>query len=161
MAWTQPSREFVAKIVELSNFAADFVLGHVLLFCQLPILCFPMADKFHSIMLFWLKPSRQIRPPIYSLKQTRLRKRMIRKYCSLYFLVLIVFAACIVGPAVAASRVDLQKISDNVDKSGNEIFHGLIQPRRQKNNDTGHGMSTYKGHFFTKTPSIAPWSTKA
>lgn len=161
MAWTQPSREFVAKIVELSNFAADFVLGHVLLFCQLPILCFPMADKFHSIMLFWLKPSRQIRPPIYSLKQTRLRKRMIRKYCSLYFLVLIVFAACIVGPAVAASRVDLQKISDNVDKSGNEIFHGLIQPRRQKNNDTGHGMSTYKGHFFTKIPSIAPWSTKA
>jgi 1,3-beta-glucan synthase len=37
-------------------FAADFILGHVLLFFMLPIILIPYADKFHSVMLFWLRP---------------------------------------------------------------------------------------------------------
>lgn len=159
MAWTQPSREFVAKIVELSEFAADFILGHILLFCQLPVIIFPFVDKFHSTMLFWLKPSRQIRPPIYSLKQTRLRKRMVKKYSSLYFLILIIFAACIVGPAVAASHVNLDQIDNNLPSSG--IFVGILQPRNQDNNDTGTGLSTYSGHYYTTKPTMTTWSTKA
>lgn len=112
-------------------------------------------------MLFWLKPSRQIRPPIYSLKQTRLRKRMVKKYCSLYFLVLAIFAACIIGPAVAASKVDTADLGSKVDSAGSDIFAGLIQPRRQQNNDTGFNLSTYSGHYFTKAPSLTTWSTKA
>ncbi|SCU80544.1 LAMI_0B02872g1_1 [Lachancea mirantina] len=156
MAWTQPSREFCAKIVELSHFAGDFVLGHIILFCQLPVLCIPMIDKFHSIMLFWLKPSRQIRPPIYSLKQTRLRKRMVRKYCSLYFLVLAIFAACIIGPAVASSHV-----GSNLGSTLTGTFQNLVQPRHQNNNDTGSQISTYLSHYYTHTPSIKSYSTIA
>jgi len=59
MGWhtmSQPGREFLCKICELSMFAADFILGHVLLFFMLPILLIPYADKFHSMMLFWLRP---------------------------------------------------------------------------------------------------------
>ncbi|KAF5014975.1 hypothetical protein F66182_13852, partial [Fusarium sp. NRRL 66182] len=78
MGWhslSQPGREFLCKITELGYFAGDFVLGHLLLFAMLPSLCVPYIDRFHSVILFWLRPSRQIRPPIYSLKQSKLRRR--------------------------------------------------------------------------------------
>lgn len=154
MAWTQPSREMAAKVVELSEFAADFVLGHVLLFCQLPLLIIPGIDKFHSIMLFWLKPSRQIRPPIYSLKQTRLRKRMVKKYSALYYIILLLFAACIVGPAVASSKVD-----QNIGSSLTGTFANLVQPRNRTNDDTGSTMTTQSGHYYSSTPSLVSYST--
>jgi 1,3-beta-glucan synthase len=53
---SQPAREFLCKITELGYFSADFVLGHTLLFFQLPVILIPFADKFHSVMLFWLRP---------------------------------------------------------------------------------------------------------
>ena len=152
-AWSQPSRELTAKVIELSEFAADFVLGHIILICHLPFLLVPQIDRFHSVMLFWLKPSRQIRPPIYSLKQARLRKRMVRKYASLYFLILVIFAACIIGPAVASSHVH------SIGKSLTGVAHNLFQPRNLSNNDTGFGISTYKSHYFTTTISMKTWST--
>ncbi|CCK69000.1 1,3-beta-D-glucan synthase KNAG_0B05680 [Huiozyma naganishii CBS 8797] len=152
-AWTQPSRELTAKVIELSEFAADFVLGHIILICHLPFLLIPQIDRFHSVMLFWLKPSRQIRPPIYSLKQARLRKRMVKKYASLYFLVLIIFAACIVGPAVASSHVH------DIGKGLTGVAHNLFQPRNLSNNDTGLSMSTYLSHYYTHTISLKTWST--
>ncbi|CAR25971.1 ZYRO0A12518p [Zygosaccharomyces rouxii] len=155
MAWSQPYRELCAKTVEMSEFAADFILGHVILFVHFPILLIPQIDKFHSIMLFWLKPSRQIRPPIYSLKQNRLRKRMVRKYSYLYYGVFILFAACIVGPAVASSHV-----SKTIGSSLTGTFKNLVQPRNTSNNDTGKQMSTYVSHWFTSTPSLKTWSTK-
>lgn len=154
MAWTQPARECVAKTIESSEFAADFVLGNVILFCQLPIVIIPGIDKFHSIMLFWLKPSRHIRPPIFSLKQARLRRRMVRRYAALYFLILLCFVGCIVGPAVAASYVP-----STFGSSLTGVFHNLIQPRNTSNNDTGRQMSTHSGHYYTQTPTLKTWST--
>ncbi len=59
MGWhtmSQPGREFLCKITELSLFAGDFILGHMLLFLLAPALCVPYIDKFHSVMLFWLRP---------------------------------------------------------------------------------------------------------
>lgn len=59
MGWhsvSQPAREYLCKITELSMFAADFILGHFLLFLMLPIILIPQIDKLHSIMLFWLRP---------------------------------------------------------------------------------------------------------
>jgi 1,3-beta-glucan synthase len=59
MGWhtiSQPGREFLCKVTELSMFAADFILGHILLFMMLPILSIPCADKVHSVMLFWMRP---------------------------------------------------------------------------------------------------------
>ncbi|ODV58564.1 1,3-beta-glucan synthase [Ascoidea rubescens DSM 1968] len=150
---TQPFREFCAKIIEQSEFAADFILGHMILFVQLPILLVPFADRWHSMMLFWLKPSKQIRPPIYSLKQAKLRKRIVRRYSLLYFLILAVFAILIVAPSVAST-----KVSDNFGQDLSGELKALIQPRKQENNDTG---ASAPRSFFTTTPSMSTWSTIA
>jgi 1,3-beta-glucan synthase len=130
MGWhtiSQPGREFLCKITELGMFAADFILGHVLLFFMLPVLLIPYADKFHSVMLFWLRPSRQIRPPIYSLKQTKLRKRRVIRYAILYFVLLVVFLALIVGPIVAGKQLKLNLPSLPME---------ILQPTGYNNNDT-------------------------
>lgn len=60
-AITQPGREWLCKITELTMFAGDFILGHVILFLLLPALVFPYADRFHSVMLFWLRPRSVLR----------------------------------------------------------------------------------------------------
>lgn len=59
MGWhsvSQPAREYLCKITELSMFAADFILGHFILFLMLPVIIIPQIDKLHSVMLFWLRP---------------------------------------------------------------------------------------------------------
>lgn len=64
MGWgslSQPGREFLCKITELTMFGGDFILGHWILFLQVPILIVPFADRFHSVMLFWLRPRYVIR----------------------------------------------------------------------------------------------------
>ncbi|KAK5152575.1 hypothetical protein LTR04_006365 [Oleoguttula sp. CCFEE 6159] len=130
MGWhsmSQPGREFLCKITELGMFAADFILGHILLFFMLPPLLIPYVDKFHSVMLFWLRPSRQIRPPIYSLKQSKLRKRRVIRYAILYFVMLVIFIALIVGPIVAGKYL-----------GGISIPMNLLQPTGLNHNDTNN-----------------------
>ncbi|OWB84868.1 hypothetical protein B5S33_g3524 [[Candida] boidinii] len=163
-AWSQPYREFCAKIIEMSHFAGDFILGHIILFCQAPIILFsmmsPFVDKYHSLMLFWLKPNRQIRPPIYSLKQARLRKRMIRKYASLYCAVLLGFVVMIAAPAAVGSmkNVDIASVLPDLP----DIATGLFQPRHQDNNDTGSNtVRSWTTYSWTTKTSISTWSTKA
>ncbi|KAI4245715.1 MAG: hypothetical protein L6R40_002243 [Gallowayella cf. fulva] len=129
MGWhsiSQPGREFLCKITELGMFAADFVLGHILLFIMFPAICIPYIDKFHSVMLFWLRPSRQIRPPIYSIKQSKLRKRRVIRFATLYFVMLIIFVALLAGPLVVARlKISLPDIPMN-----------LLQPTGLDKNDT-------------------------
>jgi len=132
MGWhtvSQPGREFMCKITELGYFSADFILGHVLLFLHLPVLLIPYIDKFHSVMLFWLRPSRQIRPPIYSLKQTKLRKRRVIRYAILYFTLLVLFLALVIGPLVAGPKVKFTT-------PDNDLLKSLMQPTGFNHNDT-------------------------
>jgi len=132
MGWhsmSQPAREFLCKITELGMFAGDFVLGHILLFLMLPVIAIPHIDKAHSVMLFWLRPSRQIRPPIYSMKQSKLRKRRVWRYAILYFLLFVLFVAMLVGPIVAGSKI----LSPSLIK---DIPLQLYQPVGLNNNDT-------------------------
>jgi 1,3-beta-glucan synthase len=134
MGWhsiSQPGREFLCKITELGMFAADFILGHILLFIMLPALCLPFVDKFHSVMLFWLRPSRQIRPPIYSLKQSKLRRRRVIRYAILYFIMLIVFICLVAGPIVASRFINGLP----------SIPMDLLQPTGLNNNDTTTGIT--------------------
>jgi 1,3-beta-glucan synthase len=152
MTITQPLREFVCKLVESSYFAADFVLGHCLLFVQLPLLCVPMIDRWHSMLLFWLRPSRQIRPPIFSIKQNKLRKRMVRKYASLYFAILLLFLILIIAPAVAGKNMNTSSLTKNLPA----FAKGLIQPVGQNNNDTGENAPST---VITVTPSLSSFST--
>jgi len=48
---SQPAREFIVKIIELSLWSSDFLIGHVLLFMLTPALLVPYIDRLHSILL--------------------------------------------------------------------------------------------------------------
>ncbi|KAL5084424.1 hypothetical protein Trisim1_012032 [Trichoderma cf. simile WF8] len=160
MGWhtvTQPAREWLAKVTELSMFAADFILGHWLLFFMIPVILIPRVDMLHSMMLFWLLPSRQIRPPIYSMKQSKLRRRRVIRFAILYFVLAIVFIALIVGPIFAA-----KSIPDSLNKSLSNIAgFRLLQPNHQNNDNTngtqqtGTGASNYSGAGRKTTTSGA------
>ncbi|KAI9830262.1 MAG: hypothetical protein M1819_005789 [Sarea resinae] len=154
MGWhslSQPGREFLCKITELGLFAADFVLGHTLLFFMLPVLCVPYIDKLHSVMLFWLRPSRQIRPPIYSLKQSKLRKRRVIRYAILYFSLLVLFVVLIAGPIVASHFL----------KSLPSIPADLLQPTGQNHNDTTSQITGSALHNFGQKSGAAASGTGA
>jgi 1,3-beta-glucan synthase len=145
MGWhtmSQPAREFLCKITELGMFAGDFVLGHILLFLMLPVIAIPHVDKAHSVMLFWLRPSRQIRPPIYSMKQSKLRKRRVFRYAALYFIMFVVALALLVGPIVAGAQIlsGTKSFTDNP-----KSIQYLYQPVGLNNNDTKNRTETGTG----------------
>jgi len=77
--------------------------------------------------------SRQIRPPIYSLKQSKLRKRRVIRFAILYFIMLVVFIALVAGPLVVR-RLNFKLPA---------IPMQLMQPVNQDNNDT---TSYYTGN---------------
>ncbi|ODA77109.1 hypothetical protein RJ55_07627 [Drechmeria coniospora] len=155
MGWhsvSQPAREFLCKITELSMFAADFILGHWLLILMLPVILIPKVDKLHSMMLFWLRPSRQIRPPIYSMKQSKLRRRRVIRYAILYFVMLFLFIGMIVGPVVGGKMIPsslIDSVGKSVSLNGKYI---LVQPALSSDNTngtskTGTGRPNYTGAF--------------
>ena len=106
-AFTQPAREFLVKTIEMSLFAADFVTCHILLFgLSLPLLI-PYFDKLHSTALFWLRPSRQIHAPIFSLRARKQRRSIVIRYGALFVLSFAVFAALVALPIAFSDVIDL------------------------------------------------------
>lgn len=99
-AISQPAREYVVKIIELSLWSSDFLTGHFLLLLLTPPILVPYIDCVHSTMLFWLRPSKQIRAPLYSIKQKRQRRWIIIKYGTLYVLAIASIAALIAIPLI-------------------------------------------------------------
>ncbi|ORY98605.1 1,3-beta-glucan synthase component-domain-containing protein [Syncephalastrum racemosum] len=93
-------REYVCKIAEMSAFTTDFVIGHLILFALAPFTLIPYIDRIHSLMLFWLQPSHQIRPSILSTKQRRHRRRVALIYGPIFLLVLALAVALVVIPPV-------------------------------------------------------------
>jgi 1,3-beta-glucan synthase len=76
---SQPAREFIVKVIEMGLYSADFIACHlVLMILTIPTLI-PGFDRLHATMLFWLRPSRQIRPPIYSFRQRSQRRKIVIK----------------------------------------------------------------------------------
>ncbi|KAF2717657.1 glycosyltransferase family 48 protein [Polychaeton citri CBS 116435] len=129
---SQPGREFLCKITELGFFSADFILGHWILFIMIPALLVPYIDKFHSVMLFWLRPSRQIRPPIYSLKQSKLRRRRVIRYAILFFTMFVIFLALLIAPIIIGN-FKLVDIDTSTLVIGDIV---LAQPNNWNHNDT-------------------------
>lgn len=80
--------------------------------------------------------SRQIRPPIYSLKQTKLRKRRVIRFAILYFTMLLLFLILLVVPLVLRD-MGMHPLK-NVD-----IPLGLLQPLDKNNNNT---ITRYTGN---------------
>ena len=93
-ALSQPAREFIVKIIELSLWSSDFLIGHFLLIMLTPALLVPYIDRLHSILLckwsissvglfligsllVWLRPSKQIHAPIFNIKLRKQRRAIV------------------------------------------------------------------------------------
>ncbi|TRM58686.1 glycosyltransferase family 48 protein [Schizophyllum amplum] len=105
-AMSQPAREFIVKIVEMSLWTSDFLLGHLLLIILTVPLLLPFFNSIHSTMLFWLRPSKQIRQPLFSTKQKRQRRWIVIKYSLFYILVVAFLVALIALPAIFRDNLD-------------------------------------------------------
>lgn len=114
-AMSQPAREFIVKVVEMSLWSSDFLLGHLLLVILTPPILIPYVNSLHSMMLcmslslysnlflisdtwfiVWLRPSKQIRPPLFSTKQKRQRRWIVIKYTVVYIFMISLLASLIV-----------------------------------------------------------------
>lgn len=54
-AMSQPAREFIVKIVEMSLWSSDFLLGHILLIILTPPTLIPFVNSLHSTLLCMLR----------------------------------------------------------------------------------------------------------
>ncbi|KAJ1879176.1 1,3-beta-D-glucan synthase, partial [Coemansia sp. S17] len=118
-AFTLTMREWMCKVIECSVFTADVLTGHIILFFLSVFTLIPWIDKWHSAMLFWLRPSRQIRPPIYSLKQRKQRRRSAIVYGILFIIVFVIFLGIIIAPQVLKPNI---KLPDTIIKYLNGRF---------------------------------------
>ncbi|KAF1796517.1 1,3-beta-glucan synthase component-domain-containing protein [Mucor lusitanicus] len=101
------AREYICKIVEMSVFTTDFILGHLILFGLFPFTLIPSIDRIHSLILFWLRPSKQIRPSVLPTKERKRRRRIAMIYGPLFVLVLLWFAALIILPPKLSPKLPL------------------------------------------------------
>ncbi|KAJ7792246.1 1,3-beta-glucan synthase [Mycena olivaceomarginata] len=102
---SQPAREFIVKIIELSLWSSDILLGHLLLFLLTLPMMIPYFDRIHATCLFWLRPSQQIRAPVYFSKQKKQRRWIMIKYGIIYGLTIILFIALIALPIIFESSL--------------------------------------------------------
>lgn len=91
--FTQPGREFMCKVMELSYFAADFLIGHMIFYAQLPILFIPLINTFHSMILMWLKPGSHMRQQVLSQMEKRLRTLALLASMALFVLNFVLLSA--------------------------------------------------------------------
>lgn len=148
----QPLREYLVKILESSFFAGDFFLTHFLLYLQTPFVLIPYFDYWHSITLFWLKPTYIIQDTrIYSKKQKRRRNKIVWKYFLLYVSLLITMLALLILPFFATRFFVTPKGYFN-----NTMFHDIVQPNGQNNNDTGPNAPST---ILRTTPTLASLKT--
>ncbi|KAI9268813.1 1,3-beta-glucan synthase component-domain-containing protein, partial [Sporodiniella umbellata] len=99
------AREYVCKIVEMSVFTTDFILGHLIMMALFPFTLIPSVDRIHSLILFWLRPSNQIRPAVLPTKERIRRKQIAYIYGPIFFSVLLIFVALIVLPPRMIPRI--------------------------------------------------------
>jgi 1,3-beta-glucan synthase len=96
--------------------------------------------------------SRQIRPPIYSLKQSKLRRRRVWRYAILYFILFVVFLALAIGPVVASTQ--LGSVLNSLSKPIAGMY--LLQPTGLDNNDTMNSSVTGTGAVAAATTGGSP-----
>lgn len=89
----------------MSVFTTDFILGHLILFGLFPFTLIPSVDRIHSLILFWLRPSNQIRPSVLPTKERRRRRRIALVYGPFFFFILLSFAALIILPPKLAPKL--------------------------------------------------------
>lgn len=92
----------------MSIFTTDFILGHLILFGLFPFTLIPSIDRIHSLILFWLRPSKQIRPSVLPTKERKRRRNMVFLYGPFFIFVMFSFAALIILPPKLAPRLPIQ-----------------------------------------------------
>lgn len=109
LMFTQPVRELICKISELTYFTVDVIVGHTIFYIQLPIVFCPFANTWHSFMLLWVKPGSQIRRRLLSKKQKSRQRIAVFWNAVLFFLILVFFLALILAPIITkkAFHIDL------------------------------------------------------
>lgn len=85
--------------------------------------------------------SQQIRPPIYSLKQSKLRRRRVIRFAILYFVLAVVMIALIVGPVYGGKAVPASLNNQLSDIAG----FRLLQPNHQNHDNTNGTQQTGTG----------------
>lgn len=121
--FTQPFREYICKIGEMSYFVADVLIGHFILFIQFPLLFVPLIDKWHTLMLFWLSPASQLRPRLLTKKQRRKVHLTVNVYFFIFLVMMLLFSCCFALPIIITRilKVDLEDLMP-------QIIKDLIQP---------------------------------
>lgn len=147
---TQPLREVCLKLVELSLFAFDFILGHILLYTLGTFLLVPRIDAIHSLMLFWF-----VHPKQQAVKRKRKfskqhQKRAVIIHCLLFLSILVGSLVIILGPYFL--RDHWKRLIDLIPS----IAAPLIQPSGQDQNDTGTRAPLT---FFSTREPPSPYST--
>ena len=150
----QPIRELIVKVMESSYFAGDFFLAHFLLYLQTPFVFIPFIDYWHSMTLFWLKPTTIITGKrLFTRKQRKMRNRVVGKYFALYISILLILLALLISPFFA------HLVLPNPRELLRETPLGLlVQPNLQNNNDTGPNAPST---IMTIRPPLVPFKTVA
>jgi 1,3-beta-glucan synthase len=95
------------------------------------------------------------------MKQSKLRRRRVVRYAILYFTMLVVFLALIVGPIVAGKQIP--KGTLDIAALNNKDYP-LLQPTGQNNDDTrGHTETGTKAPGYTGvgTSTMSQFISKA
>ncbi|VEU22111.1 DEKNAAC103104 [Brettanomyces naardenensis] len=130
--FTQPLRELVCKIIEMSMFTCDFLVAHFILVCQFPVLLIPYIDKLHSFLLLWLKPEDMLRRPFYSSSKRRHRTRVTVTYLILFILVNLTLFMAIAVPYTVVKVFDV-----DFDRFVPDLAVPLLQPIQAANDRKG------------------------
>lgn len=91
----------------MSIFTTDFILGHLILFVLFPFTLIPSIDRIHSLIIFWLRPSKQIRPSVLPTKERRRRRKIAAVYGPFFIFMLLFFAALIILPPKFAPKLPI------------------------------------------------------
>ncbi|KAI8878625.1 glycosyltransferase family 48 protein [Backusella circina FSU 941] len=101
-------REYFCKIFEMSIFTIDFILGHMILFVLFPFTLVPYIDRLHSLLLFWIRPSKQIRPSVLTTKEKRQRRLVALTYGPFFIFILVWFVSLVLVPPYLAALMSPQ-----------------------------------------------------
>jgi 1,3-beta-glucan synthase len=87
----------------MSIFTIDFILGHMILFVLFPFTLVPYVDRLHSLLLFWIRPSKQIRPSVLTTKEKRQRRLVALTYGPFFIFILVWFVSLVLVPPYLAA----------------------------------------------------------
>lgn len=89
----------------MTEFATDFILSHIILFFLSLFIVIPYINTLHSLMLFWLRPSKQMRAHIWTAKERKRRRNVAIRYGFLFYSLFILFVGLVAAPAMIGKSI--------------------------------------------------------